>query len=89
MMLLCRLDGDVLNTPIPGGDALTLTRCERLVILRRRKGWTWRRCCRELGPRFHESTVSEAMNPGWQRCRLSAATRERVLSALETLLEER
>ena len=65
---------------------LVLDRVERLVVLQRRSGRTWRALAKEIG--YSGSAVSESLSANWHAARLKAETREKILTALEALLEE-
>jgi hypothetical protein len=65
---------------------LVLDRVERLVILRRRRDVPWGKLAQEI--RYSGSAVSEAVSIHWRNARLKVETREKILTALESVLEE-
>uniref|UniRef100_A0A6M3KN41 Uncharacterized protein n=2 Tax=viral metagenome TaxID=1070528 RepID=A0A6M3KN41_9ZZZZ len=70
---------------------IVLDRVERLVILRRRRGLTWMWCLRTLRERgvyLDPSSMYESLRPDWNAVRVGAQTREKILTALESVLTE-
>jgi len=65
---------------------IVLDRVERLCILRRRRDVPWGKLAQEI--RYSGSAVSEAVSIRWRNARLKEATREKILTALESVLEE-